>query len=72
MHYTAAISHFGTSRRATRRRTEAAAPVAPLKAAPLRAAWRNWWTMNVEAPPAIDARQTRAVGARGRMVVPPR
>lgn len=69
MHYTAAItSHFVAPRRATRRRTEAVAPLAPLQAG----AWRNWWTMNVEAPPAIDARQTRAVGARGRMVVPPR
>jgi hypothetical protein len=70
MHYPAAItSHVVVPRRTARLRTEAAAaPLASLKAD----AWRNWWTMNVEAPPAIGARQTRSVGARGRMVVPPR
>lgn len=71
MHYPAVISEFlVVPRRDERRRSEAkdATPLPPLKVG----AWRNWWTMTVVEPPAIDARQTRAVGARGRMVVPSR
>lgn len=66
MQYVATITHlFVAPRRAARR--PVVADVEPLRSTPA-GAWRNWWNMSVEEPPAVGSYRTRPVGARGRMV----
>jgi hypothetical protein len=70
MHYFAVVSHLvlrGGPLTRIRARTEQGSAEAPhLPAAP--GAWRNWWSMPVVEEPPAGARQTRVVGARGRVV----
>ena len=56
---------FVAPRRVARHRT--VEDVEPLRSTPA-GAWRNWWNMSVEEPPAVGSYRTRPVGARGRMV----
>jgi len=69
MHYAAIISEaliYGDKSAAVDQRKRGRASSQPLPQI-VAGAWRNWWAMSVEDQPSPTARQTRVIGARGRM-----
>jgi hypothetical protein len=69
MHYVATITEFLVAPRRAPRRRRLAENVTPLRSTKVAGAWRNWWDMSVEQPPAPGSYTTRPIGAGGRMVV---
>jgi hypothetical protein len=73
MHFPAVRSdHMLTWARPRRNATKVrfAEPQPPAAWGTWRRAWRNWWDMSVVEDVPFAVRQTRVIGARGRMVPP--